>query len=288
MAEYFAFQAALCFASTFILARRGLETSNAITGSFISLSSMVLTLWILIPFFVPLSTFRTPAVWYFIADGIVAPGLGRLLSYVGIERIGVARAVPIISCSPLFASILAVLLIGESWTTQNFLGTALVIFGVVILSGTGAGKKSWRKMDIIYPLVAAFSFGISSNLRKLGLLISNLPLMAAAVTSTTALLFAVPMLRVRMGRQGLQLSRGSFGWFFASGIANTGAMLSTFYALGFGKVVVVEPLVASSPVLVIVLTAIFLRDLEVITPRVVAGATCTVLGTILVVTLKGS
>jgi uncharacterized membrane protein len=59
-------------------------------------------------------------------------------------------------------------------------------------------------------------------------------------------------------------------------------MLSVFYALSFGKVVIVEPLTSTNPVISIVLSAMFLRDLEAITPRVVLGAALTVIGTVLV------
>ncbi len=83
----------------------------------------------------------------------------------------------------------------------------------------------------------------------------------------------------------MQLSRRSLGWFFAAGLANTASMVSVFYALSFGQLVVVEPLVSTNPVLSILLSAIFLKDLEAITRRVVLGAVCTVIGTILVVTL---
>ncbi|MBI2359128.1 MAG: EamA family transporter, partial [Deltaproteobacteria bacterium] len=74
------------------------------------------------------------------------------------------------------------------------------------------------------------------------------------------------------------------GWFFAAGMMNTAAVLSGFYALSLGKVVIVEPLVGTNPVLSLLLSAIFLKDLEVVTPRVIVGALCTVLGTVLVVT----
>jgi len=70
-----------------------------------------------------------------------------------------------------------------------------------------------------------------------------------------------------------------------AGLFNTAAMLSVFYALSFGKVVIVEPLVAANPVLSLLLTALFLKDLEVISFRVLVGALCTVVGTILVVTV---
>jgi len=285
MAETFALLASFFFATSHIFIRRGLVTSNAITGSFISLALTAITLWILVPFFVPLSSFGTPALWYFITGGIFAPGLGRILAYHGIERIGVARSVPLINTSPIFASLIAVFLLRESWTLQNVFGTSFVILGIVVLSTSRTERGQWRKVDLIYPLLSALSFAISSNLRKFGLVIANLPFMAAAVTSTTALLLAVALLYSQGGPKRLAVSRQSFGWLFAAGIANTGSMLCIFYALSFGKVVTVEPLVSTNPVLTVLFSAIFLKDLEAITGRVILGTLCTVVGTVLVVTV---
>lgn len=282
MAEYFALQAALFFASSHILIRRGLVSSNALTGSVISLGLSALTLWIMVPFSVPLSAFMTPASWYFLVAGLFAPGLGRTLTYIGIEKIGVARSVPVSNCSPIIASILAVAVLGEQWRPTNILGTCLVILGVVILSTGHSVKGSWRKVDMIYPVLSAIAFGISTNLRKLGLMISNVPLMAAALTAATAVVFAGGMVWMRGGLRELQVTRTSLGWFFAGGLVNTAAMLSVFYALSFGKVVIVEPLTSTNPVISIVLSAIFLRDLEAITVRIALGAALTVIGTLLV------
>ena len=154
----------------------------------------------------------------------------------------------------------------------------------MILSMQGEAKGSWRKIDLIYPIMAALSFGVASNLRKLGLLVINIPIMGAALTSTTGLLSGIIMLQVAGGRKEIVLSRESFRWFLVAGIANTAAMLSVFYGLSFGKVVIVEPLVGANPVLALFLSIIFLKGIEAITARVVSGATCTVLGSILVVT----
>lgn len=284
MAEYFALQAAFFFAISHIFIRRGLVTSDAFTGSFISLGITAVVLLTLSPLFVPLALFWTPAVGYFIAAGIFAPALGRTFSYKGIERVGVGRSVPVANSSPMFSSILAVLILGEIWTLRNFLGTTLVVLGVVILSRARSGLGQWRKIDLIYPVAAALSFGISAILRKRGLLVQNVPLVAATVTSTAGLLFAMAMLQMQGGWRALGLSRRGSAWFFAAGLCNTSAMLSAFYGLSFGRVVIVEPLSATNPVLAILLSAIFLRDLEVVTFRVVAGALCTVVGTVLVVT----
>jgi len=285
MSVYFAIQAAFLFAVSHVVIRRGLVTSNAATGTIVSIIISAMLLWVVTPIFIPLSSFRTPAIWYFIAGGIFAPAVGRFMTFKAIERVGVARAVPISNTYPMFSSILAVLLLGESWPLQNILGTFFVILGVVILSRTQSEKSQWRKIDLIYPASAAFSFAISSYLRKFGLLIANLPLMAAVVSATTALVFTMIFQHAQGGWKTFVLSRQSFGWFVATGFAHTTAMLSSFYALSFGKIVIVDPLVSASPVLTLFLSTLFLKELESITPRVVLGAGCTVVGSILVVTV---
>lgn len=286
MAVYFSFLAALCFSIAHILIRRGLVGSNAMTGSFISLSMSALLLLLLLPLFVPYSGLWNPAIGYFIAAGIFAPGIGRTLGYVGIERIGVARSVPIVNSSPIFASIFAVFYLGELWVFQNVAGTCLVILGVVLLSLAKPANRPWRKMDVIFPILGAIAFGVSANFRKAGLGVVNIPIVAAATTAATAALFSFVLLQFQGGKEAFKLSRRSGAWLFTAGIFNTAAMLSVFYALSHGKVVIVEPLVSSNPVLTLLLAAIFLRDLEAFSLRVIVGALLTVTGTILVVTVK--
>jgi uncharacterized membrane protein len=283
---YFSFQAALCFSIAHIFIRRGLVGSNAMTGSFISLSMSAAILWLLLPFFAPLSALWTPVSLVFVLAGIFAPGIGRTLSYVGIEKIGVARSVPIANSSPIFASVFAVLFLAEAWVPQNIVGTLLVISGVVILSVAKPAQGEWRKLDIIYPLVGAMAFGASAIMRKAGLGYVDIPVMAAAVTAGSAALFSLALLQFRGGKEAFKLTRRSAAWLFTAGLVNTAAMLSVFYALSHGKVVIVEPLVSSNPVLTLLLTAIFLRDLEAINMRVIIGALLTVTGTVLVVTAK--
>lgn len=286
MAIYFSFQAALCFSIAHILIRRGLVESNAMTGSFISLFMSAVVLWALVPFAGSISVLWTPAVLIFVASGILAPGIGRTLSYVGIEKIGVARSVPVANSSPIFASVFAVVFLAEDWVLQNIVGTVLVISGVVSLSMAKPAQGEWRKLDIVYPLIGAIAFGASAILRKAGLGFIDIPLLAAAVTAGSAVIFSFALLQIQGGREAFKITRRSASWLTAAGLFNTAAMLSVFYALSHGKVVVVEPLVSANPVLTLLLTAIFLRDVEALSLRVIIGALLTVTGTILVVTVK--
>jgi drug/metabolite transporter, DME family len=222
----------------------------------------------------------------FLAAGILAPGIGRTLGYVGIERIGVARSVPIANASPIFASIFAVVFLAETWVIQNILGTMLVIGGVIVLSVARPAKGEWRKLDVIYPLVGAMAFGASAILRKAGLGFVNIPILAAAVTAGAAAVFSFCLLQMQGGKKAFKLTHKSAAWLFTAGLFNTAAMLSVFYALSHGKVVIVEPLVSSNPVMTLLLTALFLKDLEALNLRVIFGALLTVTGTILVVLVK--
>jgi uncharacterized membrane protein len=284
MAEYFAFQAALFFSIAHTLVRRGLVHSNAITGSLVSLSTSAAIFWLLVPFFVPLSAFWSPAIGYFVAAGLFAPAIGQTLGYLGIQRVGVARSSPIVNSAPIFSSILAVIFLGEVWTLQNIMGTGLVILGVIILSSSRPAESPWRKIDIIYPILAALAFGISTTLRKTGLMTVQRPILAAAVTVGTALFALLALIQIQGGRRALKLNRQSGGWLIAAALVNTGAILSVFSALNVGKIVRVEPLIASNPLLSILWTGIFLREIERLSVRVVIGALVTVAGTILVAT----
>jgi uncharacterized membrane protein len=256
------------------------------TGSLISLSMTAAVLWLLFPFFAPFSALWTPVSLIFVAAGIFAPGIGRTMSYVGIEKIGVARSVPIANCSPIFASIFAVAFLSEVWVLQNIVGTLLVIGGVITLSMARPATGEWRKVDVVYPLIGAMAFGASAILRKAGLDEAPVPVMAAAVTAGSAAIFSLALLQFRGGKEALKLTRRSATWLFAAALFNTAATLSVFYALNYGKVVIVEPLISSNPVLTLLFTSIFLRDLEALHARVLGGALLTVAGTILVVLAK--
>lgn len=288
MSILYALMAAMGFAASHILIRRGLAQSNPLAGFVISIAISSLTLWSMVAATLPLSVFWTHSIWYFAVGGLFASGLGRWLVYVSIDRLGVARSIPVVSTTPMFASILAVLLVGEHWTLGAFFGTVLIICGVIVISRTHDQTAEWRRADLIFPLLGALSFSFSASVRKLGFFIDNLPLMASCVNATTGLALAVLMVYAQGGpRKVLPMSRRVFAWFAAAGVCNTAGMVANFYALSTGDIVIVEPLISTNPVLTVVLTAIFLRDVETVNMRVAAGVGLTFAGTLLLVYARG-
>ena len=122
-------------------------------------------------------------------------------------------------------------------------------------------------------------------MRKSGLTLVPEPLLGAAVTLGTAFLVLLIIVQLRGGIKELKINRQGNGWLFAAALVNTGAILSFFAALNVGPIVRVEPLVACNPLLTILWTGIFLRQIEQLSGRIVLGALVTVAGTVLVVTV---
>lgn len=58
---------------------------------------------------------------------------GRLLNFVAVSKIGVARSSPVVGASPLFAVTLAILLLGETPNLTVAVGTVAIITGVVVV-----------------------------------------------------------------------------------------------------------------------------------------------------------
>ena len=113
---------------------------------------------------------------------------------------------------------------------QNISGTSLVIIGVIILSSVRSSGGAWRKRDVIYTILGALAFGISTTFRKTGLMAVQIPILAAAVTVGTAFFLLLAIIQMQGGLRELKLSRQSGGWFFAAAVVNTGAILSVFSA----------------------------------------------------------
>jgi DME family drug/metabolite transporter len=65
---------------------------------------------------------------------VVGMVIGDTLQFVAMTRIGVARAMPISSCFPLFTIAIAAVFLGEQITVRTVAGAALVVGGVVLVA----------------------------------------------------------------------------------------------------------------------------------------------------------
>jgi drug/metabolite transporter (DMT)-like permease len=81
-----------------------------------------------------ITTLVAIAFFWFALSGLLNFALGRFLNSVSIQQVGVARATPLFSTAPLFATILAIIFLGETITPWLLLGTATIVGGIILIT----------------------------------------------------------------------------------------------------------------------------------------------------------
>jgi len=268
-----------------VTARIGLKNMDTFSGAFISMGFSSIGSLILFIFFVPISRFTGWGLIYFIIAGLSGPCIGRLLLFVGINRLGSSTASTLYSIKPLFSAIAAVLILGESLTPGIAVATLIMVAGLAIISSKESGsrfQRSWSKKDLIFPVAAGAAYGFAHVFRKIGLNINHDPLMGVVVQNVAALSFSLTPALFRKNRHQV-VWKNQTAWiaFGLSGIFSVLGQLSLFQALEIGSVIIVSPLSAISPLFVIVMAGIFLKQLERVTWKITVGAIFIVIGTVL-------
>jgi transporter family protein len=282
-AEFFALANAFLFALHNIFTKKALRYSNPATGVISSLSINIVFLWGLTFLFVPLAQVTLVSVLIFVLVGFFQPGLTRLLTYKGIDALGVAITDPIRASTPLFSAIMAIIFLGEQMTLPIIVATVMIIAGIILLSWRrGSIKLAGSALFLWYPIAASALAGASQVVRKFGLAAVPHPFLAAAVTASSSLVVSVLTLwYVEKTEETWKMNRQCVWWFLAAGITISFGMICIYYALDLGKVSVVIPISSTGPLFSLILTALFLRGVERVTLRIVLSALLVVSGVVL-------
>ena len=124
-------------------------------------------------------------------------------------------------------------------------------------------------------------------MRKFGLAAVPHPFLAAAVTATSSLAVSlITLWYVEKSQETWKMNRHCFWWFLAAGVTISLGMVCIYYALDLGKVSVVIPISSTGPFSSLILAAIFLRDVERVTFRIVLSAAMIVAGVVLLTVWK--
>jgi drug/metabolite transporter (DMT)-like permease len=126
-----------CSAIATMLIQQGLRRSNFYAGFWINVTVGTVGLWAAVLLLVPRTEYHWGAVPYFIASGLVGTAAGRLFRVAAIEKVGAPVAASINNLSPLIATGLAILVLGEHVTLPIVLGTLVIVLGTVLLSLSG-------------------------------------------------------------------------------------------------------------------------------------------------------
>jgi len=257
----------------------GLRYSTALVATIVSLASRTIILWIAVFLLGGIPEFAQSSLSLFVFLGLMQ-SVTSLLTFVGLHKIGTARSQPLRNAYPLFSALIAVAIMQEQAGALILLGTILVVGGVILISWKpDVPPPGYRWWHILYSLSAGALAGVAFPLRRYGLSITNEPVFFAAVVAVVSLLGALPALSVSREKTAVWNKKGIV-YFIVSGFFEAVGALLALVALSTGRVVVVSPIVATTPLWNLLIAVIFFKDREEVNARTVAGTIAVFSGTI--------
>ena len=286
MIEFLSLATALMYALSHIAVRKGLAFgSNSVTAANVSLVITFLVFLALLFALVPMHQWSLRALPFFLAAGILAPGLFRFFLYSAISRIGAAVSSVATSINPLVAVATSMVFLGERLTPLMALGIGLILAAVLLAAPKGEGRvfdlSTLSNRGFLLAIAAAVVRGSSETLRKSGLFVMDSPIFGAAVGNAGGFLVSVALLSTSSStRTALTYEKNSFLYFVLSSLCTVAAWILGFYALSYGEVVRVAPLVGTVPLFTVLLSTFLLRGVEQITPRIMVASLLVVMGVV--------
>lgn len=272
---------AFLFACNQILVRRLLERASALTIIFWVNGWMAVLAVVFSPSFDIYEGDWVAALILFLFTGLVGNLIARYSALRSSEYVGVSRTNALVAATPIGSALMGVLILGERPDIGVWLGIVLIVIGMIWLTGERiTGEYSLKRYTFAFIAMAAFS--VTPYLRKAGLAAMNAPwlgiLVATLIANVGLLASSSFASKAQKFQWNLQLAvacipAGVFGLFSA---------VLFWTSLRDGQLAVISPLVRMTPIFVLLLSVMLLRDLEVITKRLVVGTLIVVAGAVLV------
>lgn len=284
----FAIGSMFCFAGSKAFISRPLLAVDPGTVTYISLVVGSLEAFLLVEYFGQLNELAQltiPILALFAAIGVLHYVLSRLFGYTAIRNIGANQVASITTTQVIFASVPAVFLLGETINSNEIIGSALVIGGVGLLQATLAAKKRGgnARRGFTAAILTALIYGITTNMISFGLGKYHYFLPATLVAYLAGTAIFVPLTHPVKVMANLRRFPGrNAELVFAAGMVTVTAQILQFGALSAAPIVIVSPIIATSPVLVVIMTRLIARDVEVFHGRTLMGITLAALGAVLV------
>ena len=229
------------------------------------LVSMPIYILFLFCFLLSLGSFRIGSEY--IIFGLVAALLGRAGYYTyleALERGPVMIVGSITAAYPAIIAVLAITLLGESWTSVQAAGVSLVIVSMIGLSfshGSSKGSTGFTRLSLILSIVTLILWGVWGIFVKLAL--RELPIVFYLGLYSLVLppLFYTYIRYKRIPRKQI-LPKWSLPVIIAVIAVLIGqlALLADTAAVSIGEAAVVFPLIASYPIVMILLAFAFLKE----------------------------
>jgi drug/metabolite transporter (DMT)-like permease len=212
------------------------------------------------------------SAWPFLLAGLLSPGAAQILVTIAIRESGASRVSMVFGAAPLVSVTIALVFLGEPVRAPLLVGAVLVVAGGIELARERDRPAHLSRLGLVYAFAGATLFAIRDNL------VRHLAVGRTVVPPTTAVvaaLLAGGLFALLWARRGL-----SRRWllFVPAGLFFGGSYITLFEAYYRGSVTVVAPLVAIESLVGVALSALLLRDSELVGKRLVFGAALIVAG----------
>jgi len=225
------------------------------------------------------ATAETPArglhlssAWPFLLAGLLSPGAAQIFVTVAIRESGSSRVSMIFGTAPLVSVTIALVFLNEPASAPLIAGAVLIVAGGVLLARERERPAHLNRLGLVLALAGASLFAIRDNLvRHLAVGSTAVP---PAVAAAAALLGGTVLIAV-WARQGIGRR-----WipFLPAGVFFGASYVCLFEAYYRGRVTVVAPLVAIESLVGVALSAVLLRESELVGRRLVLAAALVVAG----------
>jgi len=268
----------VCFAVASLLAQRGYHLGAAPWGAWITIAANAAFLLAGHVLLEGETRLFVAGNLIFVAVGLFVPGVTRVLSFRGIRAMGSSITSTIVNTTPMFSTVLAILILGEGPSALVLAGVLLTVGGLITVSWGGA-PTSYSKVELVFPFLCALLFSMKDISVRWGLGGgAGQPILAAAIAAVTSTVEIFLITRFVQGEKFALPPLPVLRWFIWSGIFTGGSFLFMYVAFSMERVSIVAPLVNSYTVFVTILTPFMARHIESITPRKLAGAALVVAG----------
>jgi drug/metabolite transporter (DMT)-like permease len=281
----FALLAAATSAFSVVIVRRNSAGSNSFNMSLIITSVGMVVLWPLAIILMWQETITLEGIMLFALSGFLSPGIVRLFYYKGLRKLGASTNSAVFSIYPLYSALLAVVLLSEALSGQNWLGIVCIALGVVFLQycwGEDGCKEKDGLKNWVFPITGGITIAVGSVIGKFALNLSDAPIFGVAVAYTFSLLpYGLILLESRQTRTQLNLKR-DFRFFWIAGIGQAVCWIFTYAAFHFDQVAIANPIISTEPIFVVMFGYFLLKHIEHVSKKVAFSIALTVLGVALV------
>ena len=212
------------------------------------------------------------SAWPFLLAGLLSPGAAQIFVTVAIRESGSSRVSMIFGTAPLVSVTIALVFLNEPASAPLIAGAVLIVAGGVLLARERERPAHLNRLGLVFAFAGATLFAIRDNLvRHLAVGSTAVP---PAVAAAAALLGGTGLIAV-WARQGIGRR-----WipFLPAGVFFGASYVCLFEAYYRGRVTVVAPLVAIESLVGVALSAVLLRESELVGRRLVLAAALVVAG----------